>query len=391
MYVKMLTNVCGLYLKGEPSFAAPLHVGRPNITDQARFSELVEGLLERRWLTNDGPLVRELEERVAAHVGVRHCVATCNGTVALEIAIRALGLTGEVIVPSYTFIATAHALHWQGLTPVFADIDPRTHTLDPEAVQRAITPRTSGILGVHLWGRAAPVDDLQAIADEHGLPLLFDAAHAFSSTHRQRKIGRFGRAEVFSFHATKFFHSLEGGAIVTDDDDLAETMRLMRNFGFANEDEVIHPGTNGKMTEVCAAMGLANLPHVDRVREINRENHTAYTEALAEVPGVEVMQYDEAEDNNYQYVVLEVDSRVGPSRDEMLRTLRAENVLARRYFWPGCHNMMPYRELYPDAASTLAQTEAVADRVLVLPTGDSVSVDDIEVIADILAKRIAIG
>lgn len=376
---------------GEPSFAAPLHVGRPNITDQARFSELVEGLLERRWLTNDGPLVRELEERVAAHVGVRHCVATCNGTVALEIAIRALGLTGEVIVPSYTFIATAHALHWQGLTPVFADIDPRTHTLDPEAVQRAITPRTSGILGVHLWGRAAPVDDLQAIADEHGLPLLFDAAHAFSSTHRQRKIGRFGRAEVFSFHATKFFHSLEGGAIVTDDDDLAETMRLMRNFGFANEDEVIHPGTNGKMTEVCAAMGLANLPHVDRVREINRENHTAYTEALAEVPGVEVMQYDEAEDNNYQYVVLEVDSRVGPSRDEMLRTLRAEKVLARRYFWPGCHNMMPYRELYPDAASTLAQTEAVADRVLVLPTGDSVSVDDIEVIADILAKRIAIG
>ena len=376
---------------GEPSFAAPLHVGRPNITDQARFSELVEGLLERRWLTNDGPLVRELEERVAAHVGVRHCVATCNGTVALEIAIRALGLTGEVIVPSYTFIATAHALHWQGLTPVFADIDPRTHTLDPEAVQRAITPRTSGILGVHLWGRAAPVDDLQAIADEHGLPLLFDAAHAFSSTHRQRKIGRFGRAEVFSFHATKFFHSLEGGAIVTDDDDLAETMRLMRNFGFANEDEVIHPGTNGKMTEVCAAMGLANLPHVDRVREINRENHTAYTKALAEVPSVEVMQYDEAEDNNYQYVVLEVDSRVGPSRDEMLRTLRAENVLARRYFWPGCHNMMPYRELYPDAASTLAQTKAVADRVLVLPTGDSVSVDDIEVIADILAKRIAIG
>lgn len=376
---------------GEPSFAAPLHVGRPNITDQARFSELVEGLLERRWLTNDGPLVRELEERVAAHVGVRHCVATCNGTVALEIAIRALGLTGEVIVPSYTFIATAHALHWQGLTPVFADIDPRTHTLDPEAVQRAITPRTSGILGVHLWGRAAPVDDLQAIADEHGLPLLFDAAHAFSSTHRQRKIGRFGRAEVFSFHATKFFHSLEGGAIVTDDDDLAETMRLMRNFGFANEDEVIHPGTNGKMTEVCAAMGLANLPHVDRVREINRENHTAYTKALAEVPSVEVMQYDEAEDNNYQYVVLEVDSRVGPSRDDLLQTLRAENVLARRYFWPGCHNMMPYRELYPDAASTLAQTKAVADRVLVLPTGDSVSVDDIEVIADILAKRIAIG
>jgi dTDP-4-amino-4,6-dideoxygalactose transaminase len=189
----------------------------------------------------------------------------CNGTIALEIAIRALGLTGEVIVPSYTFIATAHALHWQGITPVFADIDPDTHNLDPEAVRRMITPRTTGIIGVHLWGRAAPVEALQAISDEHGLQLMFDAAHAFGCSYRGQMIGNFGRAEVLSFHATKFFNTLEGGAVVTNDDELAEVMRLMRNFGFSGYDNVIHPGTNGKMVEICAAMGLTNFDELDDV------------------------------------------------------------------------------------------------------------------------------
>ena len=376
---------------GTPSFAEPLHVGRPYLGDRARFAELVDGMLDRRWLTNDGPLVRELEERVAAHLGVEHCVAMCNGTAALEIAIRALGLTGEVIVPSYTFIATAHALHWQGLTPVFVDIDPRTHTLDPEAVRSAVTPRTTGIIGVHLWGRSAEVEALQGVADEHGLELMFDAAHAFGCTRGQRMIGGFGRAEVLSFHATKFFHSIEGGAVVTDDEGLAADMRLMRNFGFSDNDTVVHPGTNGKMTEVCAAMGLANLPRLGRVLDSNRANHAAYTHSLRGIPGVEVMAYDETERNNYQYVVLVVDRSAGVSRDDLVRTLRAENVLARRYFWPGCHRMLPYRDLFPDAGLSLPHTEAVADHVLVLPTGDSVSSSDIDVIASILEKRIAIG
>jgi dTDP-4-amino-4,6-dideoxygalactose transaminase len=227
--------------------------------DREAFLTRVGEIFDRGWFSNDGPVVREFEARLAEMAGVRHCVATCNGTIALEIAIRALGLEGEVIVPSYTFVATAHALHWQGVTPVFADIDPRTHTLDPEAVRRAITPRTTGIIGVHLWGQPAAVDELQAIADEHGLSLMFDAAHAFACTHQGRMIGGFGRAEVFSFHATKFFNSFEGGAVMTDDDEIAEKARLMRNFGFAGYDNVIHPGTNGKMIEVCAAMGLTNL------------------------------------------------------------------------------------------------------------------------------------
>jgi len=374
-----------------PAFAEPLHVGRPNIGDKQKFLEQVGGMLDRGWLTNNGPLVQELERRIAEYLGVRHCVAMCNGTIALEIAIRALGLTGEVIVPSYTFIATAHALYWQGITPVFADIDPQTHNLDPDAVRRMITPRTSGIIGVHLWGRAAPVEALQAIADEHGLQLMFDAAHAFGCSHKGRMIGNFGRAEVLSFHATKFFNTLEGGAVVTNDDDLAEAMRLMRNFGFAGYDNVIHPGTNGKMTEVCAAMGLVNLDHLDDVVAVNRRNHAAYAEGLAGVPGVRLLGYDERERNNHQYVVLEIGADCPADRDAIVAALHAENVLARKYFWPGCHRMKPYRDLFPHAGLMLPRTEHVASAALVLPNGFGLNHDDISIITNIVRTYLIKG
>jgi dTDP-4-amino-4,6-dideoxygalactose transaminase len=244
---KSIRTKADLAINGAPpAFDEPLHVGRPNIGNREAFLRNVERTLDNQWLTNNGPLVQEFEQRIAQRLGVRHCIAMCNGTIALEIAIRALGMTGEVIVPSWTFVATAHALHWQGITPVFADIDPATHNLDPDAVRRMITPRTTGIIGVHLWGRAAPVDQLQAIADEHGLKLMFDAAHAFGSTYKSRSIGRFGACEVLSFHATKAFNTMEGGAVVTNDDELAEAMRLMRNFGFKGYDNVIHPGPTAR-------------------------------------------------------------------------------------------------------------------------------------------------
>ena len=374
-----------------PAFAEPLHVGRPNVGDRQQFLGLVEGMLDRNWLTNDGPLVREFEQAVADYVGVKHCVAMCNGTIALEIAIRAVGMTGEVIVPSYTFVATAHALHWQGITPVFADIDPETHNLDPDAVRSMITPRTTGIIGVHLWGRAAPVKALQAIADEHGLELLFDAAHAFGATSNGRRIGAFGRAEVFSFHATKFFNTLEGGAVVTDDDELAAAMRLMRNFGFAGYDDVIHPGTNGKMIEVCAAMGLVNMAGIEPTMAANRRNHDRYSRALNTLPGLSVLPYDPTETSNHQYVVLEVAADCPVDRDALHEVLQRDNVLARRYFWPGCHRMLPYRALFPHAGLVLPHTEAVAGRVLVLPTGTAVSEGEIDVITRIIANRVAAG
>jgi dTDP-4-amino-4,6-dideoxygalactose transaminase len=379
--MKSIRTPADLAINGAPpAFAEPLHVGRPNLGDREALLRHTGEIYDRRWLTNNGPMVQELERRIAARLGVKHCVAMCNGTIALEIAIRALGLGGEVIIPSYTFVATAHALHWQAITPVFADIDATTHNLDPEAVRRMITPRTTGIIGVHLWGRPAPVEALQAIADEHGLQLMFDAAHGFDCSHGGRRIGGFGRCEVLSFHATKVFNTFEGGAVVTDDDALAETVQLMRNFGFRGYDNVIHPGTNGKMPEINAAMGLVNLDALSGFVAANRRCYEAYAAALQDVDGTDLLCYDPATDPNYQYVVVEVDPA---RRDDIVDALHAENILARKYFWPGCHGMQPYRELFPHARLVLPQTELVANRVVVLPTGATLPEGSIETVAGV--------
>ena len=343
----------------------------------------VEAMLDSRWLTNNGPLVLELEARLADYLGVRHVVAMCNGTIALEVAVRALGLKGEVILPSYTFISTAHILQWQEITPVFADIDPVTHNIDPRSVERMITSRTSGIIGVNLWGRAAPIEELAEIARLRHLSLMFDSAHAFGATYRGRSLGAFGRAEVFSFHATKFFNCFEGGAVTTNEDELATTIRYMRNFGFMTYDKAVHIGTNGKMPEICAAMGLTNLDSLEVVVEANRANLAAYETALAGIDGVSVLPYDPREKSNFQYVVVEVDPSFAATRDEVVMALHAEGILARKYFWPGCHNMQPYRDLYPDAGLLLPNTKAVAERVIVLPTGTTLPPDAIEVIASV--------
>ncbi len=372
-----------------PAFVEPLHVGRPNMGPSDAFMRRIGEILDRQWLTNNGPVVRALEQKIADRLGVKHCIAMCNGTIALEIAIRALGLSGEVIVPSWTFIATAHALSWQGITPVFADIDDATHNISPDAVRRMITPRTTGIIGVHLWGRAAPVDELQDIAREHGLKLVFDAAHAFGSMYKGHRIGGFGACEVFSFHATKVFNTMEGGAVTTNDDDLAEAMRLMRNFGFSGYDNVIHPGTNGKMIEVCAAAGLTNLDVLEEIVAANRRNYAAYERALHGLRGISLVKYEHAEDNTHHYVVVEVDGACAATRDQMIEALHAENILARKYFWPGCHRMKPYAELFPHAGMLLPNTEALAGKVLVLPSGAALPECAPELIASVLRQTIA--
>jgi dTDP-4-amino-4,6-dideoxygalactose transaminase len=366
----------------------PLLVGRPNIGDKRLFMQLMDGMFERRWLSNNGVLVQRFEECIASHLGVKHCVATCNGTVALEIAIAALQLSGEVIVPSFTFIATAHALTWQGITPIFADVDPRTHTLDPDAVRRAITPETTAILGVHLWGRPADIEALHALAKEHGLKLFFDAAHAFGCSYRGTMIGNFGACEVFSFHATKFLNSFEGGAIATNDDAIAEAARAMRNFGLGDVDEGECAGTNGKMVEACAAMGLVNLESIDAFIATNQRNYCAYQSQLADVTGLRLYDaYDAGERHNYQYVVLEVQPEFGATRDDVMSALREENIFARKYFWPGCHRMQPYRTLYPDLDWQLPNTLALADRVLILPTGTATDPADIHVICNVIRAQ----
>lgn len=370
---------------GTPAFSAPLHVGRPNIGDRQRLLERINDILDNRWLTNGGPYVQELERRIAEFIGVKHCIAMCNATVALEIAIRALKLSGEVIIPSFTFIATAHALQWQEITPVFCDIEPVTHTLDPRQVEMMITPRTTGIIGVHTWGNACDVDALVEIAGRRNLKLLFDAAHAFGCSYKGSMIGNFGDAEVFSFHATKFLNTFEGGAVVTNDADLAAKIRLMKNFGFVGYDDVAYIGTNGKMSEISAAMGLTGLDSLDEILAINLRNYQKYCDGLSGILGIRLLRYTENEQHNYQYIVLEVDEEItGISRDEVLSVLRAENILARRYFYPGCHRMEPYRSFFPHAGLLLPETSEVAKKVLVLPTGSSVDLPAIEIVCQII-------
>ena len=377
---------------GSPAFSETLHVGRPNIGDRNQLLKRINQILDNRWLTNNGPTVQEFERKVTEMVGTKHCVAMCNATVALEIVIRALGLTGEVIVPSFTFIATAHALEWQEIKPVFCDVDPLTHNIDPQRIEELITPRTTGIIGVHLWGRACKVEQLQEIADRHNLKLLFDAAHAFGCSYKGQMIGSFGTAEVLSFHATKFLNTLEGGAVVTDDDQLAQKMRLMNNFGFTYYDRTESVGTNGKMNEFSAAVGLTNLESMHDFIEVNVRNYQQYCDELADVPGISVISFDSAEKCNYQYVVIEVD-KVGTlvTRDELQRVLHAENVLARRYFYPGCHRMEPYRSKYPDEGLMLPATERLTERVLTLPTGTAVGSREISRVCEIINRVVANG
>ena len=373
-------------LGGTPVFTDTLHVGRPNIGSRDAFRARMDDIFDRGWLTNNGVYVREFEQKVADYLGVRDCIAMCNGTVALEIAVRALGMKGEVIVPSFTFVATAHCLQWQEITPVFCDVDPVSHSIDPAKIEQLITPKTTGIIAVHLWGIPCNVEALQSIAERHNLKLLYDASHAMGGSHRGKMIGNFGDAEVFSFHATKFVNCFEGGAICTNDEETAQKIRLMKNFGFSGLDNVIYLGTNGKMSEPSAAMGLTSLESIEVFIEHNRQNYATYSEGLRNIPGCRQLEFKEAERHNYQYIVLEIDHHdFGLSRDVLVRILHAENVRARRYFYPGVHRMEPYRSYYPNAGLLLPVTEFMVGRTICLPTGTSVSLKDVAKICDLIS------
>ncbi|MFE2098646.1 DegT/DnrJ/EryC1/StrS family aminotransferase [Streptomyces sp. PTD9-10] len=377
-------------LREHPAFDRPLHVGTPNIPDRRRLFERISQALDRGWLTNNGPLVREFEDRLTQLTGAAHVLATSNGTSALEVLARARGLTGEVIVPSFTYVATAHALQWQGLTPVFADIDPHTGTLDPAHVRRLVTRRTSGIVGVHLWGRICPDDELRAIADEHGLGLLYDGAHALGCELDGRAVGGFGDGEILSFHATKFINAFEGGAVVTNDPELAERVDRMRNFGFGPGREVLTFGTNAKMNEISAAMGLTALEHMDEITAANALRYEHYRAGLTGVPGVRLRGPGPGERSNHQYVVMEIDATVtGVHRDRLLSALHQENVLVQRYFHPGCHRMRPYAQRADiHTPLPLPGTEALAERVLVLPSGPALAPQDVDRVCEVVRQAL---
>lgn len=346
-----------------------LHVGYPNQGNRRIFLEQINDVLDRNWLTNDGPLLQKFEKHLEEYLGVRNCVCVCNGTIGLELAIRGLNLKGEVILPSFTFIATAHALQWQGIKPVFCDINPNTYCIDPKKIEPLITEETSGIIGVHIYGRGCEVESLEELSQQYNLKLFFDAAHAFGCTLNNKKIASFGACEVFSFHATKVFNSIEGGAITTNDDELAERLRLMRNFGFSGFEEVSYLGTNGKMNEFSAAMGLTNLNSLDAFININKNNYLKYKTTIGKIRGLSLIEYDENEHNNYHYIVVEVNKNYPLTRDQLMLKLHKNNIIARRYFSPGCHKMEPYRTLLSSEKYDLKLTEEVSSKILVLPTG----------------------
>jgi dTDP-4-amino-4,6-dideoxygalactose transaminase len=378
-------------LGGEPAFAEPLYVTRPALPPRADLDRQLDRIYASGWLTNSGPLVPELERRLGERLGVTWCAAFCNGTVALQTALRALDLRGEVITTPFTFPATVHAIEWNGLTPVFCDVDPHTFNLDPDRAAELCGPDTCALLPVHVFGNPCAVDALAALAGARGLKIVYDAAHAFAVTHRGRPIGAFGDLSVFSFHATKLFHTAEGGAVAGADASLRRRIALLRNFGIVGEDEVSGVGTNGKMSELHAALGLALLERLDGELRGRARAHALYAERLAGVDGISLQRLAADTTPNHAYLAVQVDAGAfGLGRDQLHAALRAENVVTRKYFWPLCSQNEAYRRLPSARPERLPVATRIAARVLCLPLFGDLSADDVErVCASLLAIRAA--
>lgn len=380
-------NVQNLAVFGGPKlFESPLHVGQLYMPEWDDFEDTFRGIFSRHYYTNHGPLVCEMDERFAAHLGVRNAVCVTNGTVSLMVAAQAMNLKGEVIVPAFTFPATVQALYWAGLKPVFCDVDPHTHNINAELAAPLITDRTSAILGVHLWGRACDPDGLQSLCDMHDLSLFFDAAHAIDCKFGNKKIGGFGRVESFSFHATKVLNGAEGGCLTTNDDDLAACIRTARNFHLSETYAKVPVRINGKMSEAQAAMVLLGLKGIDKNIANNKMLFEAYRQQAAAWKGLRMVDTTGGEESNYQYGVFEVvPEKTLLSRDQMFYLLRAENVLARRYFYPGAHRNKPYDTLFPEYLETLPTTDHLSTHLLQLPIGAGVSPEQVEKISDLIS------
>lgn len=368
---------------GPQAFRSQLHVNRPYIPNPEAYQTLIKQIIDSNWLTNDGPMVQRLEEALCKQLDAAHCILCSNGTSAMAILLQGLGVAGEVILPSFTFVSTANCLKIAGLAPVFCDIDPHTHLLTPDLVAPLITDRTGAIIPTHLWGQACDMSGFDALSDKSGVPVIYDAAHAFAVKQCGRTLANQGTANVFSFHATKFFHTVEGGAITTQDAELASRLRKLRNFGFGGYDSVDEIGTNAKMSEVHAAMGLANLTSLDSTLARCRSVFETYREKLSGIQGLRLLGTRDELAPNYQYVVLEINAgQFGLTRDDLLELLHAENILARRYFYPGTHRTTAYIEKYGGA--NLPSTDRLCAEVLLLPAGAAISTDDVTLICSLI-------
>jgi dTDP-4-amino-4,6-dideoxygalactose transaminase len=368
-------------------FAEPIYVTRPLLPPLERLTERLSQVWDARWLTNDGQQVQQLSEAIRGYLDVPHASIFNNGTIALLAAVRALRMTGEVITTPFTFPATPHAISWSGATPVFCDIDPVSMTLDPAAVEAHITPRTTGILAVHVYGIPCDVEGLQAVADKHGLKVVYDAAHAFGTRINGVGIGNFGDASMFSFHSTKLFHSAEGGALTCATAATKGEFDRLKNFGILNQEEVGEVGINGKMNELQAALGLVVL---DCIAEEVRKRQAVierYRSRLAGLPGLSMVREPDGVLSSCQYLVARIDAReFGVSRDVLFDRLKEHNVLARKYFYPLCTDYACYRDLPSSAPGRLPVASRVVKEVLCLPLYGSLALDDVDAICDIVTS-----
>ncbi len=356
----------------------PIYVTRPHLPPLAEVTRLLEGVWERRILTNGGPLHQQLEEELAAYLGVEHLALVANGTLALLIALKALRLQGEVITTPFSFVATSEALSWNGLEPVFADIDPHTYGLDPASIEACITPRTTAILPVHCYGFPCDVEAIQRIADDYNLKVIYDAAHAFGVECHCGSLLQHGDLSVLSFHATKVFNTFEGGAIICPDAKTKKRIDRLKNFGFVDEVTVAANGINAKMSELHAAVGLAQLPGIDAAIAERQRVAEAYRDQLTDLPGLLLPEFGQAQRANYAYFPVRITDQAPLDRDQLVEWLRAGGIVPRRYF----HPLIPEFQYYRSNASADPKRYPVAAQmgreVLCLPIYPELSSADLQ-------------
>jgi len=345
-----------------------IHVTEPSLPSLDEYVELLEEVWRRKWITNKGQYHKQLEEKLAEHLCVKHLSLFCNGTIALQVGLKALGVEGEVITTPFSFPATSHSLWWNHCTPVFCDVDPVYGNLDPDRIEELITPKTTALLPVHVYGNPCNHRRIREIAARHGLKVLYDAAHCFGVKLNGESVLNWGDLSMISFHATKVFNTAEGGALVTNDPAMKDRIDKLKNFGFAGETSVIASGTNGKMSELHAALGIANLGHVDENMDRRLAVDAVYRRALESVPGCRVMPVPECVERNGAYFPIFIDEDAyGLSRDRLFGVLKEHDIWARRYFYPLISEFDLYRDL-PSAQRHFLQNACMLGRqVICLP------------------------
>ncbi|CAM7837398.1 DegT/DnrJ/EryC1/StrS family aminotransferase [Leclercia adecarboxylata] len=353
-----------------------VYVTSPLLPPLEEFIPYLEKIWHNKVLTNGGEFHQQLEAALADYLGVKYICLFANGTLALLTALQALRVTGEVITTPYSFVATSHTLLWNGLTPVFADIDPDTFNIDPRRVEELITPQTTAIMPVHCYGIPCEMNKIQQIADAYGLKVIYDAAHAFGVRQDGVSILNQGDLSVLSFHATKVFNTFEGGAIVCHDAATKQRIDYLKNFGFAGETRVVAPGINAKMNEVEAAFGLLQLKHVDAALSERASIYQRYTELLADIEDIDLIQVPENVSWNYAYFPILIKETFPLSRDEVYELLKTENIYTRRYFFPLISSFAMYRGLPTSSPENLPYANKIADEVLCLPIYPGLSVQD---------------